>query len=799
MGNKVSSASRESALTATIPVRKVCDQILEMMFKTINIKDFYLMSTKQECKRYVIFLGNKMEETFRSLRFAPTRGQAGMIFFKPIDLLQKPTPEEQAERQSLCLFLSYFFVRIFQIYGALAITLIDDANVFVKFRGEKGLTEEQKARPYRGDQKRYGTPGAPNPLPTQFGYLFGQATEPEEREGPIYPYRTSSNPLFQPPSEQRQPVDRRGDYDRRDYDRRDYDRRDYERRDYRPEYRSDYRRPEYLQGYARGGGYLAEDELGKFQFLKNKLDSEPIRRARISDSLDYTKDIGYPFKVSGLEGSFKLQTDEFRADKRTANKASLFIKISGDRRVTRFYEIRMEIIERRSGDTTLRINSVRYQSLLDEALAAQRIRIGGPRPSVHADLEGSKFREELSYLYGSDLGDVLIKQVGNDYKIETKNGLEDPITFLKSLKENIDVMLGLRKVSEYRDLTRRDNRIMGEVNEHMDIQNVLIYLQQKKPLAHCVARGLQLLGNKTTSGLLESAICQTKFLISKKDYEEKLTDRTDVPDPGGKLMDVGGIQALSNLFYDTIKFKSGNLMRSHKAMNDYINFMQKMTALFVTDEGKGSSFRKTYADISIKSEKAKEADLENPTTPKLEDITDEKMVKFCSALKEDDRNINPKTPAGKEVLRKVTQLFGRQIQHAANCGNLFRQLFTTVSINGVVSVRINKLVYMKGVLELNRINDLARNLLIQYYDSCESLYREGIGIMIKAKAPEAPKRDEKQDKQEQQGQQKPQTPGPPKPQEQQQLQEPQGQERAPPPRPPPRVGGATRKQKRVNA
>ena len=206
MGNQVSSASRETSLTATIPVRKVCDQILEMMLKTINIRDFYMMSTKEECKRYVIFLANKMDQTFHSLRFAPTRGQAGMIFFEPIDLLQKPTPEKQAERQSLCLFLSYFFVRIFQIYGALAITLIDDANVFVKFRGEKGLTEEQKARPYRGITEARGTPGAPNPLPSQFAYLFGQAPEPAERVGPLYPRKPTSNPLFQLPSERGQPM-----------------------------------------------------------------------------------------------------------------------------------------------------------------------------------------------------------------------------------------------------------------------------------------------------------------------------------------------------------------------------------------------------------------------------------------------------------------------------------------------------------------------------------------------------------------------------------------------------------------
>ena len=157
-------------------------------------------------------------------------------------------------------------------------------------------------------------------------------------------------------------------------------------------------------------------------------------------------------------------------------------------------------------------------------------------------------------------------------------------------------------------------------------------------------------------------------------------------------------------------------------MNDYITFMQKMINLFAGSSGKGESYKKEFADISLKGQKEKETYLENPKNPTLESITDDKMMAFCSALKE-DAVIDPKTPLGKNVLKKVTQLFGRQIQHAADCGNIFKQLFTTVSINGIVSVRINKIIYLKGVLELNRINDLARNLLMRYYESCESLYR----------------------------------------------------------------------------
>ena len=102
-------------------------------------------------------------------------------------------------------------------------------------------------------------------------------------------------------------------------------------------------------------------------------------------------------------------------------------------------------------------------------------------------------------------------------------------------------------------------------------------------------------------------------------------------------------------------------------------------------------------------------------------------------------NTNPRTPEGRRVLGHVSQLFARQIRHAANCGTILRQLFTTVSINGIVSVRINKTVFIKGVLELNRINDLARSVLIGYYTDCEALYAQGVsaiqaGVKVKESA-----------------------------------------------------------------
>jgi len=711
MGNQISGANRETALQATLPVRKVCDQILEYMLKEINIRDFYLLATKKECSRYVLFLANQLNKTFRSLSFAPARGAAGVLFFQPIDILQKPTKEQEAERQSLCVFLAYFYVRIFQIYGSLALTLIDDANVYVKFKGSDGLVEGQRIT--TDEVKPYGIVGAPNPLPNRFGWLRG---EPLEREGPIYPYRPGRDPLFKLPSDRDFYRTRRRDrgYDR-GYDRdRGYGRGRYDRdRSY-----DDLDRFRGGDNQLIGGATLPESELGRFKFLKGKLDSESVK-ARIVDNLDIKKSIGHRFLIN-FDGTFKLKSDEFKADKSRVNEGSLFIQTPSSKARTRFYEIRLEVTEK-----TLRVLGVRYSSLLDEALATQRLRYGATRAG-RDDLDSYRVRDIMRRAFGSE--DVeIIKSGADEYKFDTQMGLQSVLEFLKSLKGQFDVALGFRRDTDRFGYTGRDGKVGEVVDTNLKLTEALTYLQEKRPLAHCVARGLQLLGNKNPDGTFTSAACETKFLISKKDFDDKVSNRTDVPEPGGKVL-TGGIKALSNLFYDTLIFKSHKLIRSNRAINEYILFMQKLAEIFLDPtDAKTTEIKETLKEVAAAPTEERAKQINHPEFLKLENITDTQMAALCSGLKIE--KLHPKSPEGRGVLMIVGKLFGRQIQHAANCGNVLKQLFTTVNLNGIVSVRINKNVFIKGVSELNRINDLTRRVLIDYYSDCEGLYKIGVKVI----------------------------------------------------------------------
>ena len=122
------AATHGQAFTQTEYTRQVMDQLLNYMIKQLSIRDLLQMSKPSECKKYVLFKANSIYQYFYELRIFPTKDAKGLLTFRKIDDLVNPKGEQEKERQSLCLIVAYFYTRIFQIYGALAITLIDDMN-----------------------------------------------------------------------------------------------------------------------------------------------------------------------------------------------------------------------------------------------------------------------------------------------------------------------------------------------------------------------------------------------------------------------------------------------------------------------------------------------------------------------------------------------------------------------------------------------------------------------------------------------------------------------------------------------
>ena len=128
-----STSLRQKVFNLTSDTRGMMDELLKYMLKEISIRDFLALSNPTECKKYVIFLANTLYKHFYELQIAPIKDKKGVIAFRPVKDLVK---DDDAEKQSLCLTLAYFYTRIFQIYGAMALTVIDDANVI----SDSGIT-----------------------------------------------------------------------------------------------------------------------------------------------------------------------------------------------------------------------------------------------------------------------------------------------------------------------------------------------------------------------------------------------------------------------------------------------------------------------------------------------------------------------------------------------------------------------------------------------------------------------------------------------------------------------------------
>jgi len=139
--SRLGALTRDKLLKSTDVTRTIIDIIFEYLMENINLRDFYSLASPDKCRRYVLFTANAIQEKFVQIKIEPQKGKDGVIWFQSIKDLTNPpkspigteaSKDKNLEQQRLCLELAYFYIRIVQIYGALALTLIDDSNFMVK-------------------------------------------------------------------------------------------------------------------------------------------------------------------------------------------------------------------------------------------------------------------------------------------------------------------------------------------------------------------------------------------------------------------------------------------------------------------------------------------------------------------------------------------------------------------------------------------------------------------------------------------------------------------------------------------
>jgi hypothetical protein len=132
--------------------RFIMNKILNYMLKELSIRDIYSLSNPNECKRYVLVLANNIYKRFYELGISVYKGKRDVLLFRSVkDLATNPSESDKVEQQGLCLILAYFYVRIFQIYGAISLSLMDDINI---------ISDKVSYLDTTSDTSRLRTPGS---------------------------------------------------------------------------------------------------------------------------------------------------------------------------------------------------------------------------------------------------------------------------------------------------------------------------------------------------------------------------------------------------------------------------------------------------------------------------------------------------------------------------------------------------------------------------------------------------------------------------------------------------------------
>jgi hypothetical protein len=107
---------------------------LFMIFaKELTPEDYRRLGSKTSCEKYVMGMAESMKKIFHIMRIHPKKDKSsGVVVFQRIEELKTPVKDEDIqEKNEICLSIAYFYIRLFQIFGALALTVIDDPGAGV--------------------------------------------------------------------------------------------------------------------------------------------------------------------------------------------------------------------------------------------------------------------------------------------------------------------------------------------------------------------------------------------------------------------------------------------------------------------------------------------------------------------------------------------------------------------------------------------------------------------------------------------------------------------------------------------
>jgi hypothetical protein len=104
--------------------KTILNNLLKEMFTRTDLIDLYSLADPKQCERYIVVATTALDKLFIKINLEPREGPRGEFYFQRIDGIQKANPMREQQTAN-CRKLAFFFIRIFQVYAALTISILD--------------------------------------------------------------------------------------------------------------------------------------------------------------------------------------------------------------------------------------------------------------------------------------------------------------------------------------------------------------------------------------------------------------------------------------------------------------------------------------------------------------------------------------------------------------------------------------------------------------------------------------------------------------------------------------------------
>ena len=172
--------SKEILLAKTKGGTDLVNQLFSWMIQQTNIRDFYLMANPVHCKKYIMLTADVLNKVFSKIDVYPKAGPGGTIYFKRVEKLNPTDPSDPLykHREMNCLRLAFLYVRIFQIFAALSLTILDvDPKSEIDLIRDITRLGQPNEVPLFGQRQAGGALNSRKPLPASFQALRESLSE----------------------------------------------------------------------------------------------------------------------------------------------------------------------------------------------------------------------------------------------------------------------------------------------------------------------------------------------------------------------------------------------------------------------------------------------------------------------------------------------------------------------------------------------------------------------------------------------------------------------------------------------